>query len=79
MDIDQRRQGRLGDPFTTLHTKDLFNKLLVPAAVGPVVLGAGAAVWACTEKHIIAAIAQADLIHIDFIDKAPIRLKKKSV
>lgn len=30
MDIDQRLQGRLGVPFTTLHTKDLFNKLLVP-------------------------------------------------
>lgn len=30
LDIDQRRSGRLGLPYTTLHTKDLFNKLRVP-------------------------------------------------
>ncbi len=30
LDIDQRRSGRLGLPYTTLHTKDLFDKLRVP-------------------------------------------------
>lgn len=30
LDIDQRRSGRLGQPFTTLHTKDLFEKLRTP-------------------------------------------------
>ncbi|MBY0409357.1 MAG: ATP-binding protein, partial [Burkholderiaceae bacterium] len=30
MDMDQRRSGRLGLPFTTLHTKDLFDKLRSP-------------------------------------------------
>jgi ABC-type cobalamin/Fe3+-siderophores transport system ATPase subunit len=30
LDIDQRRSGRLGQPFTTLHTKDLFDKLRTP-------------------------------------------------
>ena len=30
MDMDQRRSGRLGMPFTTLHTKDLFDKLRSP-------------------------------------------------
>lgn len=29
-DMDQRRAGRVGQPFTTLHTKDLFEKLLMP-------------------------------------------------
>jgi len=30
LDMDQRRSGRLGLPFTTLHTKDLFDKLRTP-------------------------------------------------
>lgn len=30
LDVDQRRSGRLGLPFTTLHTKDLFDKLRTP-------------------------------------------------
>lgn len=30
LDMDQRRSGRLGLPYTTLHTKDLFNKLREP-------------------------------------------------
>lgn len=30
LDMDQRRSGRLGQPFTTLHTKDLFEKLRTP-------------------------------------------------
>ena len=30
LDMDQRRSGRLGQPFTTLHTKDLFDKLRTP-------------------------------------------------
>ena len=30
MDMDQRRSGRLGLSFTTLHTKDLFDKLRAP-------------------------------------------------
>lgn len=30
LDMDQRRSGRLGMPFTTLHTKDLFDKLRTP-------------------------------------------------
>lgn len=30
LDIDQRRSGRVGLPYTTLHTKDLFNKLCTP-------------------------------------------------
>lgn len=31
LDMDQRRSSRLGLPFTTLHTKDLFDKLRTPA------------------------------------------------
>ena len=30
LDMDQRRAGRLGQPYTTLHTKDLFDKLRTP-------------------------------------------------
>ena len=30
LDMGQRRSGRLGQPFTTLHTKDLFDKLRTP-------------------------------------------------
>lgn len=30
LDMDQRRSGRLGMSFTTLHTKDLFDKLRTP-------------------------------------------------
>jgi energy-coupling factor transporter ATP-binding protein EcfA2 len=30
LDMDQRRVNRLGIPFTTLHTKDLFDKLCTP-------------------------------------------------
>lgn len=30
LDMDQRRSGRLGQPYTTLHTKDLFDKLRTP-------------------------------------------------
>ncbi len=30
LDMDQRRSGRLGQPYTTLHTKDLFEKLRAP-------------------------------------------------
>jgi AAA domain, putative AbiEii toxin, Type IV TA system len=30
LDMDQRRVNRLGVPFTTLHTKDLFDKLCTP-------------------------------------------------
>jgi energy-coupling factor transporter ATP-binding protein EcfA2 len=30
LDMEQRRSGRLGMPFTTLHTKDLFDKLRTP-------------------------------------------------
>lgn len=30
LDIDQRRSSRLAQPFTTLHTKDLFDKLRTP-------------------------------------------------
>lgn len=30
LDVDQRRSGRLGLPYTTLHTKDLFDKLRTP-------------------------------------------------
>lgn len=30
LDVDQRRAGSLGLPYTTLHTKDLFNKLCEP-------------------------------------------------
>ncbi len=30
LDMDQRRTGRLNIPFTTLHTKDLFDKLCTP-------------------------------------------------
>lgn len=30
LDIDQRRSSQLGRPYTTLHTKDLFNKLRTP-------------------------------------------------
>jgi AAA domain, putative AbiEii toxin, Type IV TA system len=30
LDMDQRRSGRLGLSFTTLHTKDLFDKLRTP-------------------------------------------------
>jgi energy-coupling factor transporter ATP-binding protein EcfA2 len=30
LDIDQRRSSRLGQPYTTLHTKDLFDKLRAP-------------------------------------------------
>lgn len=30
LDMDQKRSGRLGIPFTTLHTKDLFDKLRTP-------------------------------------------------
>jgi predicted ATPase len=30
LDMGQRRSGRLGQPFTTLHTKDLFDKLCTP-------------------------------------------------
>ena len=30
LDMDQRRSSRLGQPFTTLHTKDLFDKLRTP-------------------------------------------------
>lgn len=31
LDMDQRRSSRLGQPYTTLHTKDLFEKLRTPA------------------------------------------------
>jgi len=31
LDVDQRRSGRLSLPYTTLHTKDLFDKLRTPA------------------------------------------------
>jgi AAA domain, putative AbiEii toxin, Type IV TA system len=31
LDMGQRRSSRLGQPFTTLHTKDLFDKLRTPA------------------------------------------------
>ena len=30
LDMDQRRSSRLGQPYTTLHTKDLFDKLRTP-------------------------------------------------
>lgn len=30
LDVDQRRSGRLSLPYTTLHTKDLFDKLRTP-------------------------------------------------
>lgn len=30
LDMDQRRSSRLGQPYTTLHTKDLFEKLRTP-------------------------------------------------
>ena len=30
LDMDQRRSSRLGQPYTTLHTKDLFDKLCTP-------------------------------------------------
>jgi energy-coupling factor transporter ATP-binding protein EcfA2 len=30
LDMDQRRSGRVGVPFTTLHSKDLFDKLRTP-------------------------------------------------
>lgn len=30
LDMDQRRSGRLGHPYTTLHIKDLFEKLRTP-------------------------------------------------
>lgn len=30
LDMDQRRASRLGQPYTTLHTKDLFDKLRTP-------------------------------------------------
>lgn len=32
LDMDQRRVNRLGVPFTTLHTKDLFDKLCTPVS-----------------------------------------------
>lgn len=35
LDMDQRRENRLSVPYTTLHTKDLFDKLLTPAVLAP--------------------------------------------
>lgn len=42
LDVDQRRSGRLGLPFTTLHTKDLFNKLRTPVLPFDLLKQAGA-------------------------------------